>query len=152
MAFGGLGEGRASLSGQRRFDMSRDDEALLLPKFGYHLDESDPNVVAMRPSGQEGSMTGKNANRTPYRIVARSELGERYAAAFDGMRMEAKDGETVLTGEIVDQAHLFGVLERINGLGLRLLSVQPLPPNDAHSNADGGRELQAASETQGQMP
>jgi hypothetical protein len=48
MAFGGLGEGRAPLSGQRRADMSRDDEVLLLPKFDYHLDESDPDVVALR--------------------------------------------------------------------------------------------------------
>jgi outer membrane PBP1 activator LpoA protein len=95
-------------------------------------------------------MMGKNGNKTPYRIVVRSELGERYAAAFDGMQMETKDGETVLTGEIVDQAHLFGILDRINGMGLQLLSVQALP-DDAHSNADGGRELQAASETQGQL-
>jgi outer membrane PBP1 activator LpoA protein len=94
-------------------------------------------------------MTGKNGTRTPYRIVARSELSERYAAAFDGMRMEAKDGETVLTGEIVDQAHLFGVLDRVNGLGLQLMSVQALE-DDAHLNADGGRGLQAAHETRGQ--
>ncbi|HEV2744345.1 MAG TPA: hypothetical protein VGV91_14415 [Rubrobacter sp.] len=96
-------------------------------------------------------MTGKNGTRTPYRIVARSELGERYAAAFDGMRMETRGGETILTGEIVDQAHLFGVLERINGLGLQLLSVQALQ-DDAYPSADGGRELQAANETRRQMP
>ena len=96
-------------------------------------------------------MMGKNGNRTPYRIVVRSELGERYAAAFDGMQMETKDGETILIGEIVDQPHLFGILERINGLGLQLLSVQALP-DDAHPNADGERELQAASETRSRTP
>jgi hypothetical protein len=82
-------------------------------------------------------MTSKEGARTTYRIVARSELGERYEAAFDGMRMETKDGETVLTGEIVDQPHLFGVLERVNDLGLRLRSVQPMQ-NDAHPDAEGG--------------
>jgi hypothetical protein len=92
-------------------------------------------------------VTRKNGTRTPYRIVVRSELSERYAAAFDGMRMETKDGETILTGEIVDQPHLFGVLDRVNGLGLQLLSVQALP-DDGHPNVEGGRELQAASETQ----
>jgi outer membrane PBP1 activator LpoA protein len=61
-----------------------------------------------------------------YRIVVKSELGERYAEAFDGMRMEAKGGETILTGKVKDQPHLFGNLERINGLGLELLSVQAL--------------------------
>ena len=69
-----------------------------------------------------------------YRIVVRSKLCERYASAFEGMKMEAKDGQTILIGEIIDQPHLFGILDRINGLGLELLSVQALP-EDAHSNA-----------------
>ena len=63
---------------------------------------------------------------TPYRIVVRSELGDRYAAAFDGMHMETGDGQTILTGEVKDQSHLFGILDRINGLGLVLLSVQAI--------------------------
>lgn len=61
-----------------------------------------------------------------YRIVVRSELGERYAAAFEGMRIETRDGRTILTGEVEDQPHLFGILDRLNGLGLELLSVQAL--------------------------
>jgi len=64
---------------------------------------------------------------TVYRIVVRSELGDKYAVAFEGMVMEAKDGVTVLTGKIFDQPHLYGILERINGLGLELLSVEAMP-------------------------
>ena len=64
---------------------------------------------------------------TSYRIVVRSELNGRYAVAFEGMQMEAKDGITVLTGKIIDQPHLYGILERINGLGLKLLSVEAMP-------------------------
>ena len=90
-------------------------------------------------------MTRQKGAKTPYRIVVRSEFGERYAAAFDGMRMEAKDGETILVGEIVDQSHLLGVLNHINGLGLQLLSVHALP-DDAHPNAEGGREPGASHE------
>ena len=71
--------------------------------------------------------------RTLYRIVVRSELNGRYALAFEGMEMEAKGGVTVLTGEIVDQPQLFGILDRINGLGLELLSVEALPEG-AHSS------------------
>ena len=93
----------------------------------------------------------KDGTRTRYRIVVQSELSEKYEAAFDGMRMETKDGETVLTGEIVDQPHLFGVLERINGLGLRLMGVQALQ-DDAHPDAYGGRRLRAANETRRQTP
>ena len=61
----------------------------------------------------------------------RSELSDRYAVAFEGMEMETKHGDTVLTGEIIDQPQLYGILDRINGLGLELLSVQALP-DDIH--------------------
>jgi hypothetical protein len=76
---------------------------------------------------------------TIYRIVVRSELGQRYAVAFEGMEMEMKEGVTVLTGEIIDQPHLYGILDRINGLGLQLLSVQAMP-EDAHPGTGGKRE------------
>ena len=62
-----------------------------------------------------------------YRIVLRGELSERYAAAFEEMEMETKGGQTVLTGEVVDQVQLHGILDRIGGLGLELVSVQSLP-------------------------
>jgi hypothetical protein len=74
-----------------------------------------------------------------YRIVVRSELGDRYAPAFEGMRMESKDGRTILSGEVKDQPHLFGVLKRINGLGLELLSVEALP-EDARTSIERDRE------------
>ena len=68
-------------------------------------------------------------------IVVRSELSDRYAPAFEGMHMETKDGQTILTGEIKDQPHLFGILERINGLGLELLSVEALSEEVLGSSA-----------------
>ena len=80
-------------------------------------------------------MMRKKGKGTVYRIVVRSELSDRYAVAFEGMKMETKDGETILTGEIIDQPHLFGILERINGLGLELLSVQAFS-EDAHPIAE----------------
>ena len=61
---------------------------------------------------------------TVYRIVVRGELSERYAVAFEGMEMEVKSGRTILTGEIKDEPHLHGILDRIGALGLRLLSVE----------------------------
>ena len=73
-----------------------------------------------------------------YRIVVRSELGNVFAAAFEGMEVEARDGETVLTGSITDQPQLYGILERINGLGLELLSVQALT-DDANQSSTVNR-------------
>ena len=61
---------------------------------------------------------------TVYRIKVGGELSERYAPAFEGMKMEAKGGRTIITGEIVDQPHLHGILGRINALGLKLISVE----------------------------
>jgi hypothetical protein len=75
-----------------------------------------------------------------YRIVARSELGDRFALAFEGMRMESKDGRTILTGEVKDQPHLFGILDRINGLGLELLRLEALP-EDARPSIERDRVL-----------
>ena len=68
----------------------------------------------------------RDAGKT-YRIVVRSELSERYSAAFEEMKMETKNGLTVLTGKIIDQPHLYGILDRLSGLGLELLSVDCLP-------------------------
>jgi hypothetical protein len=81
----------------------------------------------------------RKGSGTVYRIIVRSELGDRYAVAFEGMQMDTKSGNTVLTGEIIDQPHLYGILDRINGLGLELLSVQALP-EDAHPSAEGNRD------------
>jgi hypothetical protein len=75
---------------------------------------------------------------TIYRIIVRSELGDRHASAFEGMRMESQEGQTIITGEVVDQPHLFGILERINGLGLELLSVQAMP--DARPSTERERD------------
>ena len=61
-----------------------------------------------------------------YRIVARSDSGDRHASAFDVMRSEIQEGQVVLTGEVFDLSHLFEVLERIDDLGLQLLGVQAL--------------------------
>jgi hypothetical protein len=85
--------------------------------------------------------TGKQtmSKGTVYRIVVRSELNGRYAVAFEGMEMETKNGDTILTGEVIDQPHLYGILNRINGLGLKLLSVQALP-EDAQPSAERRRE------------
>jgi len=80
-------------------------------------------------------MVRNKGKRTVYRIVVRSELTDSYACAFEGMKMETKNGQTILTAEVKDQPHLFGILDRINGLGLELLSVQVLK-EEAHPSAE----------------
>ena len=81
-------------------------------------------------------MMRKKGTSKVYRIVVRSELSDRYASAFEGMEMETKNGQTILTGEVKHQPHLFGILERLNGLGMDLLSVQILS-EEARPVAEG---------------
>jgi hypothetical protein len=61
-----------------------------------------------------------------YRLVVRGELDERFAYLFGELRMEREEGRTVMTGEVIDQAQLHGFIERIEELGLELLSVEQL--------------------------
>jgi len=60
---------------------------------------------------------------TTYRIAIRGRLTERLGSAFDGLALEPGRELTVLVGEIRDQAHLYGVLDRVRNLGLELVSV-----------------------------
>ena len=70
-----------------------------------------------------------------YRLVVKGELGARYASAFEEMTISAHDGITEITGEIIDQSHLQGLLERIARLGLSLHSVTPLTAGNGEALA-----------------
>jgi hypothetical protein len=59
-----------------------------------------------------------------YRIVVRGRLGGRFATAFDGMTTEPGPNETALVGPVRDQAHLYGILERVRDFGLELVRVE----------------------------
>jgi pimeloyl-ACP methyl ester carboxylesterase len=63
-----------------------------------------------------------------YAFVLRGEIGDQFVVLFEGMRLQRIDGTTVLTGPVRDQAHLGGVIERIQELGLELVSVNPTHP------------------------
>lgn len=58
-----------------------------------------------------------------FRVVLRGRLSERFASAFDGMTLQPGNGETALTGSL-DQAQLWGILERVREFGLELLRVE----------------------------
>jgi hypothetical protein len=69
---------------------------------------------------------------TSYQIVVRGELSQRFAMTFEGMTLVVGDGHTAITGPVVDQAQLHGLLDRVGELGLELVSVnatpEPTPP------------------------
>ena len=44
---------------------------------------------------------------------------------FDGMQLERLAGVTVLSGDVIDQSHLVGIIVRAQELGVELVSVNP---------------------------
>jgi hypothetical protein len=59
-----------------------------------------------------------------YQIRVKGHLDSHWSAWFDGMTITNQpDGEAVLTGPLVDQAMLHGLLIKIRDLGLPLLAV-----------------------------
>ena len=68
-----------------------------------------------------------------YRIVLRGRLSERFESAFDGMTLEHGPNRTVLTGDVRDQAQLYGLIDRLQEFGIELLAVEPAERSDGSS-------------------
>ena len=77
-------------------------------------------------------MDGDATRGTTYRIVLSGELGDDFAFLFGDLLLERVDGTTVLTGRVLDQAQLHGLLYQAQDLGIGLVSVE------AVAEADGG--------------
>jgi hypothetical protein len=65
-----------------------------------------------------------------YEIRLAGHLDPRWSARFEGLRLTTGDGCTVLTGPVVDQAALHGVLHQLRDIGLPLVSVNRVDPDD----------------------
>ena len=64
-----------------------------------------------------------------YEIRLKGHLDERWADRFEGLTITLEeDGNTLLTGPVVDQAALHGLLKRVRDLGMPLLSVNFVNP------------------------
>lgn len=69
---------------------------------------------------------------TIYQIRIGGQLGEQWAVWFDQMTLTRTDnGDTLLTGPVVDQAALHGLLRKVRDLGLPLVSVIQVQPGQS---------------------
>lgn len=83
---------------------------------------------------QTPAATGGSHQAGQYEIRLKGDLADRWASWFDGLTPSREsDGTTVLRGPLVDQAALHGVLQRVRDLGLPLISVIHLPPDQPDS-------------------
>ena len=68
-------------------------------------------------------------------IRVKGQISEHWSQWFDEMTISYAGDDTVLTGDVVDQAALYGVLARLRDLGLSLLSVQFVEPEEGGEEA-----------------
>jgi hypothetical protein len=67
-----------------------------------------------------------------YQIRLKGHLGSRWADRFDGLTITLEEnGDTLLTGPVVDQAALHGLLKKVRDLGMPLVSVNFVNPGRA---------------------
>jgi hypothetical protein len=77
-----------------------------------------------------------------YELRVNGVLDSRWSAWFDGLRVTSDEsGQTVIAGPVVDQAALHGLLTKVRDLGLPLISVRQIDPNQPRrASSPGGSE------------
>jgi hypothetical protein len=76
-----------------------------------------------------GVVTGWDI-QAPHEIRVVGVLDRRWAAWFEGLRVDHQGAETVIRGPLADQPALYGLLTKIRDLGLDLVSVRRLPAGE----------------------
>ena len=67
-----------------------------------------------------------------YQIRLEGHLGDQWSDWFEGMTITLEtNGDTLLTGLVVDQAALHGLLKKVRDLGIPLVSVSPVKTGQA---------------------
>ena len=74
--------------------------------------------------------TGDQREAGRYKIRLKGHLDSRWSAWFDGLGLtHESDGTTIISGLVADQAALHGLLQKVRDIGLPLISVTRIEPD-----------------------
>ena len=74
-----------------------------------------------------------SSQATIYQIRVKSHLSSDWTDWFEGLTITLEDnGDMLLTGRVVDQAALHGLLKKVRDLGMPLVSVNQVHFNETH--------------------
>jgi len=77
-----------------------------------------------------------------YQIRLKGHLGSQWTDWFGGLIITLEeDGDTLLTGPVIDQAALHGLLKKVRDLGLPLVSVSPVEPGPSTTLGTGQADV-----------
>jgi hypothetical protein len=72
------------------------------------------------------SSAGGTEGTTVYEILVRGELSETLVSGLGARRFEPGHGKTLVVIEVIDQAHLHGILEQLRDLAIDIERVNPV--------------------------
>ncbi len=93
--------------------------------YGPHVTANDP-----REEPLAASTPGRHESAEHYTITVGGHLSARWAAWFDGLDLtRTPDGTTVISGPVVDQSALHGLLQKLRDIGIPLIALTKTAPH-----------------------
>ena|SRR5208282_1574320 len=96
------------------------------------------------------TVTGRAGNKPiRYRIVVRGELRASCTGPLEGLSVRSDGGFSVITGEIINQSRLHGVLDWLGGRGIEIVSLSPAEGSEKTQDTDAGLREAAQAKSVG---
>jgi hypothetical protein len=97
---------------------------------------SDRNADGKEQTCRSTRVDGDRDEAGRYEVRLKGHLDGRWVAWFDGLSLSLEgDGMTVIRGPVADQAALHGLLQKVRDIGLPLVSVIRIEPDQSTSTA-----------------
>jgi hypothetical protein len=98
----------------------------------HHITAQYPRVTSDdQPIASTSGEPSTDHSEIPrYEFRVKGHLESRWTVWFDGLSLTGlEDGTTVISGAVVDQAALHGLLHKLRDIGIPLVSLSLLPPH-----------------------